>query len=75
MAEEDITRLTQGFSIRDQVLIRQLDGLVADIRATFPGRRASRESLSREMLYFVLARPRLLAAITGLKPPPLSDSA
>ena len=74
MAERAIP-LGRGFSIRDATLIRSLDDVVAGIRERFPGRRINRESLTREMLYFVLARPRLLAAITGIKPPNLSDSA
>jgi hypothetical protein len=60
----DATLMPKGFAIRDPRLVAALDLLVASARRRYPGRRISRESLARELLYRALppkVRPQVLS--------------
>jgi hypothetical protein len=56
--------VTRHFSIRDPELIQALDRIVAAIRHRHPGRKVSRESLARELLYAATRRTALVRAVS-----------
>lgn len=61
--------MAKGVNIRDQALIARLDLVVARLRAEFPGRRVSREGVTRELLYEALGTVAFRMATTASPAP------